>query len=104
MGKVKAVFRPFGIAQNAWAMLIGFLVGTIVNKYVEHRMPNFPGYGVEVISVLKGDDLVLMGIGLAIMLLSRFVAKIRLAFYFGLGFLVAIIADELMELALGEGA
>ena len=59
---------------------------------------------MEVYSVVRGDDLVLIGVGIALMVFSRFVAKMRLAFYFGLGFVMAIVTDELVELALGPEA
>ncbi|NVM23116.1 MAG: hypothetical protein HWN68_15200 [Desulfobacterales bacterium] len=93
-----------GIARNAWAMLIGFIVGVVVNRYIELKVPNFPGYGVPIVRGVNVDDAVLMAIGLAIMLFSRFVAKMRFAFYFGLGFFIAIVACELGEFIVEEVA
>lgn len=94
----------FGISKSALALIAGFIAGLFINRFVELKMPSFPGYGKPVAGPLKQDDVILIGVGVGIMLLSRFVAKVRFLFYFGLGFASAVAIDELMELALGEVA
>lgn len=94
-----------GLSRNALAMVAGFIIGLFVNRWVELKGAGIvPYHGTPVFSVFKGDDAVLLAIGAVIAAVGYFVKGMKWLFYFGVGFIVAIAFDELMEVILGEEA
>lgn len=86
-----------GISRNAIATVLGFFAGVLVNQYVERKMPTFPGYGIVLIEPVRWDDVVLIGAGVALMLVQRFGKLPKGVFYFGLGFMSGVVIDEIVE-------
>lgn len=73
----------------------GFIAGTVANNLVE-QTPSFPLYGKVIVEPLRGDDLILILLGFALVFVASFIRQPLLA-WFGAGFILAIIVDEIAE-------